>query len=130
MRLKGRLECCSLSRRLPNHGCRVFQDGIGDPAARKHSRQFGGARLLTREILQLGQRSPFTFDLFNVEMVVGKAGNLGQVGNAKHLRGASELFQPLPNVFCHAAANTGIYLIENKGRCPAVCFRGWLPSLH
>ena len=63
---------------------------------------------------------------FHVKVAIGKAGNLRQVGDAQHLGIASQPLQALAHALRHAAADTRVNLIKDKGNiappgaaCPA-----------
>ena len=92
----------------------MFQDCLSNLTAGKHAGQFLDALLFARETLDGRNRASATRQLLDIKMVVRKAGDLRQVSYAEHLRVSRQTLQTLANRFGHAAADTGIHLIENE----------------
>ncbi len=72
-----------------NHLCGMLKTRFSHAGAAQHPRNFMGARALVEQAdLCLG--AAVGLPLIDEEMLVGKGGNLGQVGYAKHLLAAAE----------------------------------------
>src|SRR5579883_2258519 len=104
----------------------MLQNGIGDLAAGEHSSQFRSALLFTGQISDFRHRPAAALKFFHVKMMVRETGDLGKMGDAKHLGIAGKALQPLSNALGHASANAGIDFIKDKSPCPA--FAGWRAS--
>ena len=54
-------------------------------------------------------------EFFDVEVVVGEAGDLGKVCDAEYLCLAREPLETLPYLLCHSASDAGVDFVENEG---------------
>src|SRR5579871_6283352 len=79
--------------------------------ARQHAADFAAA-LLGRKLFDRGNRAAFDGVLFDGVVMVGEAGDLGEMGDAQYLIRLRELLQSASYGFRRAAANAGVDFVE------------------
>src|SRR5439155_27242701 len=95
----------------------VLQHRVRNPASGEHAREFLGSLLAAFEVLRDGDGAPAAFELFDVEVVVREARDLGKVGDAQHLRVARQALEALADGFRYAPADSRVNLVEDEGGC-------------
>ena len=93
----------------------VFEGGVGDFGTRKHARQFRSSLILRFQRVNGDDGASRTLQLFNKEVVFGKAGDLCLMCYTENLGVARQ--PPQPTAYClrDPASDPGIDLVENVG---------------
>src|SRR5207248_8957088 len=68
-----------------------------------------------------GLRAAGRFSLFDYKVTVGKGGDLGQMGDTKHLIVFSKRLELFSYCFRHPPADSGIDLVEDQRTLPQGC---------
>ena len=101
----------------------VAKGFLGDALAGKHAADFAGAGV-GRQFLDRGDGAAVFGVFFDEIVVIGEAGDLGQVRHADHLVRAGELLETPADGFRGAASDAGVDFVEDQRARGNILLRG------